>query len=503
MSDAEPVAPAGAGRVRRIGSGAGRRVLFILLGLVVLLGSVAGFYLTSGAFDERSEVLVTAVAIEEGAVVSALDFRSESADLGDIPHVPFTPQAPLAFEGLVATEAIPAGSVVTADMFLFPDAAPVSDQLEVVVALDTSYSDTPVNQGDTVLLIDPGVEPTAANPGRPRLAMRALELDDFDGSVVRLWVPPEEWAEWRSLPDVLGATPQVLPVALGGDAADLAGRLNAIWRDEWLAAVEAATPVVVPEPEPEPEPAPGPGELEVLLGIDAALAPGGLAAGDRVLLVDPGSPPAGENPGRPRAVIATLDLDLFDGIEARLFVPPDEWARWSSLPREIGGDPLALPVPEGSDEGAMIDRLGALWAEEYAVLREQWESGITELPTAQPGEFLVVLPLDTRLSARPPTDGDQVLILDPGVPGSPEEEGRPPEVLEWRVLDGWDGSVLRFWADADRWAYYTFLADRLGAPPLAMVVSEPVGDDTIEDLLEDVDDALARWYPAEPVAGGF
>ena len=382
--------------------------MFIVLGLVVLVGSVLGFYLTSDAFDERSAVLVTVMDIGAGSVVSASDFGSELAALGGIPHVPFTPAAASAFEGLVAVEAIAAGSVVTGDMFVFPDAAPLADELEVVVALDTGFSDAPVNQGDTVLLIDPGVEPTAANPGRPRLAMRALELDDFDGSVVRLWVPPEEWAEWRSLSEVLGATPQVLPVALGGDAADLAQRLNVVWRDEWLAAVEAATPVVVPEPEPEPPPAPGPGELEVLLEIDAALAPGGLAEGDRVLLIDPGRRPAGEDSGRPRAVIAALDLELFDGTEVRLFVPPDEWARWSNLPATLGGAPLALPVPEGSAEDAMIDRLDGLWAEEYARLHDDWAAGRTELPEPQPGEFLVALPLNTALSARPPADGDQV-----------------------------------------------------------------------------------------------
>ena len=257
---ADRAEPATAGRARRTGSGGGRRVLFILLGLVVLLASVAGFYLTSDAFDERTEVLVAAVDIAAGAVATAPDFRSELANLGGIPHVPWTPDAPFAFDGLVAVEAIAAGSVVTGDMFILPDTVPLDDQLEVFVPLDTSFSVTPVQPGDTVLLVDPGVEPSAEGPGRPRQAMRSLELDDFNDGSLRLLVPPEEWAEWRDLPELLGANPQVLPVSLGGDPDDMAQRLNAIWQADWAAAVEAATPVVVEVP---PEPAPGPDELEV------------------------------------------------------------------------------------------------------------------------------------------------------------------------------------------------------------------------------------------------
>ena len=495
---ADRAEPATAGRARRTGSVGGRRVLFILLGLVVLLGSVAGFYLTSDAFDERTEVLVAAVDIAAGAVATAPDFRSELANLGGIPHVPWTPDAPFAFDGLVAVEAIAAGSVVTGDMFILPDTVPLDDQLEVFVPLDTSFSVTPVQPGDTVLLVDPGVEPSAEGPGRPRQAMRSLELDDFNDGSLRLLVPPEEWAAWRDLPERLGANPQVLPVSLGGDADDMAQRLNAIWQADWAAAVEAATPVVVEVP---PEPAPGPDELEVRVPLDVTLAPVGLEVGDRVLLIDPGERPAGSAAGRPRSVIGTLVLELFDGAEVRLFVPPDEWARWTALPGDLGGAPLALPVPEGSDVDGMIGRLDALWLAEWEAALEEVESAATAVATPQPGEFLVTLPLDASLSSRAPTNGDQVLILDPGGSGSPTEPGQPPQVIEWRVLEGWDGSVLRFWATPDRWGYYTFLPDRLGAVPLVMVVPEPVTDDAIDALLRDVNGALLRYYPDEPVGG--
>ena len=485
--------PITAGRARPTGSGPGRRILFILLGLIVLLGSVAGFYLTSDAFDKRTEVLVMAVDIAEGAIVSAADFRAELADLGGIPHVPWTDDAPFAFDGLVAIEEIAAGAVVTADMFAFPDTVPLDDELEVFVPLDTSFSVTPVEPGSTVLLIDPGIEPTAENPGRPRQVIRPLELDDFDGSSVRLLVPPEEWAEWRALPGLLGVTPQVLPVAPGGDPEDMAQRLNRIWRNEWATTVEAVTPVVVEEPEP----AAGAGELEVRVPLDATLAPAGLNTGDRVLLVDPGGRPSGGAPGRPRSVVGTLVLDLFDGAEVKLFVPPEEWARWAALPDELGGAPLAVPVPVGSNVDDMISRLDALWLEEWEALLASSEEVATGVAAPQPGEFLVVLPLDWSLSSRPPTNGDQILILDPGTTGTDLEAGRAPQVLEWRVLEGWDGSVLRFWTDVDRWGYYTYLPERIGGVPLAMVVTEPVAEDDIEDLVRDTNGALLRWFPLD------
>lgn len=479
-------------------SASGRRILFILLGLLILLGSVAGFYFTSDAFDDRTDVLVTAVDIAPGAVVSAPDFEAASAVMGDIPHIPWTPDAPLAFDGWVAVEAVAAGSVVTPEMFIFPETTPVDDQLEVILPLDLSYSVTPVQAGDTVLLIDPGVVPTVGDLGRPRRVIRALELNDFDGESVRLLVPPEEWTEWRALPEILGASPQVLPVSLGGDPEDVARRLDTIWTAAYLAGVAAVTPEIIEEP---PEPAPGPGELEVRVPLDDRLAPTGLNVGDLVLLVDAGERPAGSAAGRPRSVIGQLELDLFDGDEVRLFAEPDEWTRWSALPETLGGAPLAIPVPDGSDPEEMTERLDALWLAEWEAQIEEWESAATEVATPQPGEFLVTLPLDASISSRPPNNGDQVLILDPGAPGLTDDGGRPPQVIEWRVLEGWDGSVLRFWADADRWAFYTFLPERLDATPMVMVVTEPVTEDAVEDLLRDVNLALLRWFPSEPAEG--
>ena len=496
-SEAPPGPFAAAGSAGRSGSGARRRVLFILAGVLVLLGSVAGFYLTSGAFDERSEVLVAATDIAPGTIVSALDFRSELADLGDIPHVPWTEDAPLAFDGLVAIEAIAAGSPVTAQSFSLPDTMLIGDRLEVVVQLDTSYSVTPVNQGDTVLLIDPGLEPTADNPGRPRQAMRSLELDDFDGTSMRLRVPPEEWLEWRALPEFLGANPQVLPVALGGDPEELAERLNAAWRDEWLVEVEAATPPPAPAiPEPPPPASPGPDQLEVRVTLDTVLAPAGLAEGDRVLLVDPGVVPEGGDPGRARSIIGELVLERFDESEVRLFVSPDEWTRWVALPEELGGAPMALPIPPGTDVEAMIERLDSLWLEEWEARVEALESAATAVALPKPGEFLVTLPLTVCLSSRPPDNGDQVFILEPSreVDGEGEGTWTAPSAFESRVLEGWDGEVLRFWAEPDRWAYYTFLPERLDVDPWVMVVSEPVDDDDVAALMRSVNGALARWY---------
>ena len=102
MTDIEPSTPktaeapeAAAGKkVRRQLPDSTRRILLIILSLVVLAASVAGFYLVSDAFDERTPVLVTAVDIQQGETLTAGYFTSKLAVMGSIPHIPYTPNAP-------------------------------------------------------------------------------------------------------------------------------------------------------------------------------------------------------------------------------------------------------------------------------------------------------------------------------------------------------------------------------------------------------------------------
>lgn len=467
---------AGAPRRSRSVTPSTKRIIIIVVGVAVLVGSIGGFYLTADAFDARTQVLVAAVDIAEGAVVSGADLTATEALIGDIPHLLWSPEAAAAFEGLVATRAIPAGTPVVENAFTHREFVPVGEELEIFVKLDTSLSPTEVVEGDTVLLIDPGVPPVPGDPGRPRSAFRSLELQIFDGSAVQLFVEPEEWLAWRSLPEELGGDPLVLPVSLGGDPEALAQQLNDVWHAEWSAAI-------VPDPPPEPPPPePGPGEMEIGVALDATLAPGGIAQGDTVLLVDPGASPGRDDAGRPRSVLEPLELEVFDGNVVRLFVSPEEWATWRALPGELGGAPLAVPVPGGTDIEEMTRRLNAVW-------RAEWELEAANTATPQPGQFLATLELSPIATSGPLRDGDQVLIIDPG--GS----GRAPSVIESRILDGWDGRAARFWVDPDRWAYYTFLGERLGSTPLVMRLNDVLEPFELDQLIQNLNTAFFSWYP--------
>ena len=481
-ADTSPQA-VGAPPARRAVPPSTRRILLVILSVFALVGSLGGFYFTADAFDDRTPVLVAAVDIPEGEFVSTADLTSAQALLGDIPHVPWTPEAADVFEGLVATRPIAAGTPVLEEMFTLRETAPIGEELEIFVALDTGLSPTEVLQGDTVLLIDPGVPPAIGDPGRPRMAFRSLELTEFDGSRVRLFVPPEEWLAWRSLPEELGASPLALPVSLGGDPEELARQLNDGWYEEWSAEI-------VPDPPlPAPPPEPGPGEMEVRLELDVALAPSGIAQGETVLLVDPGRLPAGDDPGRPRSVLQPLELELFDGREVRLFVSPEGWAAWRTLRGDLGAPPLAVPIPGGTDVEDMTRRLDAAW-------RSEWELASADVVIPQAGRFLATLPLTPIATSGPLRNGDLVLIIDPGGPAAPGAPARPPRVMESRVLEGWDGRATRFWVEPERWAYYTFLTDRLGAVPLVMRLNGQLEPFELDEVIREVDAAFFTWYPA-------
>ena len=104
-----PTAVATGEKARRQIPESTRRILLIISGVVVLLVSVGGFYLTSDAFDKRTSVLVAAVDINKGDIVSPDYFTSDLAVMSSIPHIPYSAEAPLVLSGLVATQAIPHG----------------------------------------------------------------------------------------------------------------------------------------------------------------------------------------------------------------------------------------------------------------------------------------------------------------------------------------------------------------------------------------------------------
>ena len=57
---------------------------------------------------------------------------------------------------------------------------------------------------------------------------------------MRMFLLPEEWVRWRSLPERLGAPPLIIPVTPGTDTRDMAGRLDAEWDRVWRIDVQVA-----------------------------------------------------------------------------------------------------------------------------------------------------------------------------------------------------------------------------------------------------------------------
>lgn len=357
---APEAAPAKAKKTRRQMPESTKRLLFILAGVLVLVGSVAGFYLTSDAFEQRVPVLVAGRDIAAGETLSPADLTSELMITGAVPHIAWTAGAPALFDGTVALQEIPAGGLVRYEMVALVDTVPEGDELVVEVPLDVSLVTEDVLEGDLVLLVDPGAAPTLDDPGRPRNVVREFTLESFDGARMRLILPAQEWAEWTALLEEVGGTLMVKDLGPLADVEATSESLNAVWAAQWSEALEEVA--VAAEAAP---PAAGPGELEVIVAFDAGLVPTPVADGDLVLLVDPGAAPLGNDPGRPRSVLDTLTLENFAGGQMQMFVGPEEWQYWLSLPDELGATPMILPVPSGTDVEDMSARLDEVWEQEW------------------------------------------------------------------------------------------------------------------------------------------
>lgn len=356
-------------RRRRLPSSA-RRVLLAILGVALLAGSVVGFYLTADAFDDRISVVVAAAPIAQGHVLSPGDLTSAEVHLGDIPYIEWTPDAAAALSGFAVSDHIPADGLIGPHMLVSASSEPIGDELEVVIPLDTSLAPSGALEGDVALLIDPGATPSGDGPGRPRSVIEQLELRGFDGSSVRLFVPPEEWVWWRALPSTLGATPMALPLPLGGDAVDLAARLDALWAAEHA---EAAAALHLFGEGWLDEGAPG--ELEVLVPIDTSLAPSGIARGDLVLLVDPGAAAGGGSAGRPRSVLRAVELEHYEPGVLGIWAEPEEWAWWHALPVRLGAAPMVLRVAPGTDVSDVADRLNEQWLSQWRQAQTNGSAG--------------------------------------------------------------------------------------------------------------------------------
>ncbi len=119
--------------------------------------------------------------------------------------------------------------------------APGPGELEAVVELDLRFAPSGIAPGDTVLVVDPGAEPTADAEGRPRAVLHSLRIEHLQGDRLRLFLEPSAWAWWLDLPDRLGAAPLVLPVPDGTDVDQMSQELDAVWSAAWEGQVRSVT----------------------------------------------------------------------------------------------------------------------------------------------------------------------------------------------------------------------------------------------------------------------
>lgn len=509
-----------------------RRILLIILGVFVLAGSVAGFYFVSDAFDKRTPVLVAAVDIQKGDPISAGLLTSDSAVMGSIPHIPYTPDAQLAFDGFTASQPIPAGTVILGDMFI-PPTLPGPGDLELTVLFDTSLLTSPAFNGDTVLIVAPGVEPTAEDPGRPHEAIDTLVLSNYQDGSMTMFFSPEELGErsaWKLLPEVIGTAPQIMLVPLGADPEEFAQLINAAWQSEWeTRAAAAALLAELSQPEPAEEvaedsdsgafesprdSAAARGELELTVQFNTSLLTSPAHNGDTVLVVDPGGSTAGgkapisgfdstaSGPGqRPQKAITHLELSNYEAGSMTMFFKPqkeelEEMSAWRQLPEVIGAAPQIMHVPSGSDPEEFAQLLNGVW-------QSEWEARVARAAAAllstepQPGsgqlalsaELEVTVPLDTSLAATELSEGDTVLMVDPGQPPDGDGEGRPRRVLRAIELENFDGAAMRLIVPLNEWLEWfewVRLPEELGATPMVLPIPEGTSaDDEIARLNEE------------------
>ena len=516
-AEAQPEAAAGR-RARAQMPVSTRRILLIILGVFVLAGSVAGFYFVSDAFDKRTPVLVAAVDIQKGDPISAGLLTSDLAVMGSIPHIAYTPDAQLAFEGFTASQSIPAGTVILGDMFI-PPTLPGPGDLELTVLLDTSLLTSPAFNGDTVLIVAPGVESTAEDPGRPQEAIDTLVLSNYQDGSMTMFFSPEELGErsaWKLLPEVIGAAPQIMLVPLGADPEEFARLINAAWLSEWETRAAAAALLAEQSQaalaeevaadsdsgalESPRDSAAARGELELTVQFDTSLLTSPAHNGDTVLVVDPGGSTASgtasisgfestaSGPGqRPQKAITHLELSNYEAGAMTMFFKPqkeelEEMSAWRQLPEVIGTAPQIMHVPSGSDPEEFAQLLNGVWQSEWearvartaaALLSTEPQPGSGELTLS--AELEVTVPLDTSLAATEPSEGDTVLVVDPGHPPEGDDVGRPRRVLQAIELVNFDGAAMRLVVPLSEWLEWfewVRLPEELGAAPIILPLPE-------------------------------
>ena len=131
-----------------------RRLSLVLVGLVLVVGSAAGFWFVIQRVDERQSYVAAARTIERWERVTSSDFRIVEANIGDASALT-VPEVSAVF-GFWATGRIPEGTLVTAGMFAQPPLSGPDEADRIVIQVSLPADEVTfgaLESGDRVALI--------------------------------------------------------------------------------------------------------------------------------------------------------------------------------------------------------------------------------------------------------------------------------------------------------------------------------------------------------------
>lgn len=110
-----------------------RRSGLLLVGLLLIVVSVFGFWFVLRSVDQRQQVVVAARTIQRWEVVSAVDFTTIEANVGQASSLGASQLDSLT--GRWATGTIPVGTIVTEGLFQFPPLSGDDESGKVIIEL--------------------------------------------------------------------------------------------------------------------------------------------------------------------------------------------------------------------------------------------------------------------------------------------------------------------------------------------------------------------------------
>ena len=179
----------------------GARIGLLVFGVVLIVGSVLGFWLILRSVDQRQQVLVAARDIQRWDLAAPSDFVLVEANVGQASALG---QHQLdAVLGRWASGNIPAGTIITAGLFQSPPLSSEDEANKVLIQVSLPAGEVPfggMQTGDKLALF--GREASDADDGGAPFGLIGVLTLDFvlDGSLVYIVTPEEA----RAIQDMVG-----------------------------------------------------------------------------------------------------------------------------------------------------------------------------------------------------------------------------------------------------------------------------------------------------------